>query len=75
VFVAEPQPERLQAMLAERLHAARVVALSARWNLLAHAFLEALAGRLHGRALGGYCFALYDTGFGEKAYPLLVDQN
>ena len=75
VFVVEPQPERLQEFLAERLHAASVVALPARWNLLAHAFLEALAGRLHGRTLNDYCSALFDSGHGEKAYPLLVDRS
>jgi hypothetical protein len=75
VFVVEPQPERLQEILAERLHAARVVAIPARWNLLAHAFLMALAGRLHGRTFNDYCSALVDSGRGEKAYPLLVDRN
>jgi hypothetical protein len=75
VFVVEPQPERLQETLAERLHAADVVALPARWNLLAHAFLEALGERLHGRTLNDYCSALYDSGHGDKAYPLLVDRN
>jgi hypothetical protein len=74
VFVVEPQPERLQAILAERLHAARVAALPARWNLLAHAFLQALAGRFYGSTVGDYCSALDDTGFGEKAYPLFDGQ-
>lgn len=75
VFVVEPQPERLQEILAERLHAARVVALPARWNLLAHAFLVALAGHLDGRTLNDYCTALYNSGLGETAYPLLGDRN
>jgi hypothetical protein len=75
VFVVEPHPERLQVVLAERLHAARVVALPAHWNLLAHAFLEALAGRHHGRTVNDYCSALFDAGLGEKAYPLIVDRN
>lgn len=68
VFVVEPHPERLQEILAERLHAARVVPLPARWNLLAHAFLESLAGRLHGRTLNDYCSALFDSGLGERAF-------
>jgi hypothetical protein len=70
VFVIEPQPERLKEVLAERLHAARVMALPARWNLLAHVFLEALAGRLHGRTIDDYCSALFDSGLGENAFPL-----
>lgn len=73
VFVVEPRPERLQEILAERLHGARVLALPARWNLLAHAFLETIAGRLQGRKINDYCTALYDSGFGEKAYPLPIE--
>jgi len=73
VFVVEPHPERLQEILAERLHAAPVVAVTARWNLLAHAFLVARAGRLHGRNLNDYCAELYDSGRGETAFPLFVD--
>jgi hypothetical protein len=74
VIVVDPHPERLQEILAERLHGTRVIALRAYWNLLAHAFLEALAGRLHGRALNDYCAQLYDSGLGDKAYPLVSEQ-
>jgi hypothetical protein len=70
VFVVEPQPERLQEVLAERLHQADVIGLPARWNLLAHSFLEALAGRLHGRTLNDYCSELFDAGHGWSAFPL-----
>jgi hypothetical protein len=66
----EPRPERLQETLAEGLHAARVVPVPARWNLLAHLLLEAPAGRLYGQMLNDYCSALYDCGFGDKAFPL-----
>jgi len=75
VFVVDPHPERLEEILSERLHAARILALPARWNLLAHAFLEARAGRLHGRTLNDYCSKLYDAGLGETAYPLPIDRN
>jgi hypothetical protein len=70
VFVVEPLPERLQETLAERLHLARVIAIPARWNLLAHAFLKMLAGCMQGVTLNDYCSALYDRGFGDQAYPV-----
>ena len=41
-----------------------------RWNLLSHAFLEAMAGRLHGRTLNDYCEGLFDAGHGWSAFPL-----
>jgi hypothetical protein len=73
VFVIDPQPERLQEILSEGLHVADIIGLSARWNLLAHAFLEAVAGRLHGRTLKDYCAELFDAGHGWSAYPLHSD--
>jgi len=75
VFVVEPQPERLQDILAHRLHAAHVVGLPARWNLLAHVFLEALAGRLNGRTFNDCCEELVDAGHAWSAFPLLVDRD
>jgi hypothetical protein len=71
VFVVDPYPERLQEILAERLRAARILALPARWNLLAHAFLEARAGRLNGRTLNDYCSELCDAGLHEEAQAAL----
>lgn len=73
VFIVDPQPERLQEVLAERLHGANVVPVTARWNLLAHAYLETLAGRLAGRTLNDYCAELFDAGHGWSAYPLNVE--
>jgi hypothetical protein len=70
VFVVDPQPWRLQEYLAERLHLANVIGVPARWNLLAHGVLEALAGRLNGRPLNEYCDELLDSGHEWSAFPL-----
>ena len=75
VFVVDPAPEPLQELLAQRLRVAHVVGLPVRWNLLAHAFLKALAGRLYGQTLGDHCKALLDAGHEWSAYPLAVDLN
>jgi hypothetical protein len=70
VFVVDPQPDRLQEILAERLHDARAWSVRARWNLLSHAFVEAMAGRLRGRTLNDYFEELFDAGHGWSAFPL-----
>lgn len=70
VVVVDPQPERLHEILSERLRAAQVLSVRARWNLLSHAFLEAMAGRMHGRTLNDYCAELFDAGHGWSAFPL-----
>lgn len=70
VFVVDPQPDRLQEILAERLHHAQVRSVCTRWNLLSHAFLEAMVRRLRGRTLNDYCEELFDAGHGWSAFPL-----
>lgn len=70
VFVVDPQPERLKEVLAERLHAAEVVGLPARWNLLAHVFLKSMTERHYGRTINDQCEELFDAGYGWSAFPL-----
>ena len=70
VFVIDPQPDRLQEILAGRLHHAQVWSVRARWNLLSHAFLEAMTGRLRRPTLNDYCEELFDAGHGWSAFPL-----
>ena len=75
VFVVDPYPERLQETLSERLHATRISAVPARWNLLAHAFLDALAGRIRDKSLSDYCKRLIDLGHEWSAFPLLGERD
>jgi hypothetical protein len=70
VFVIDPEPGRVAELLAERLHAATVTGVRARWNLLSHAYLQAIAGRLHNQSLNDYCSQLFDQGHGWTAYPV-----
>jgi hypothetical protein len=69
VFVVALEPERLRETLAERLHAAQVVGLTARWNLLSHVFLESMAGRRSGRTINDRCEELVDAGYSGAAFP------
>ncbi len=69
VFVIDPEPARIQELLAERLHAAHVIGISARWNLVAHAYVEAIAGRCRRHSLNDYCSQLFDAGHGWTSFP------
>ncbi len=74
VYVIAPDPYEIQAMLSDTWQTRTVFGVRARWNLLAHAFMRALANRQERHSLSQIHEQLLDA-FGSGAvFPLLDDE-
>jgi hypothetical protein len=64
-----------QAMLSDRWQTRTVFGVRARWNLLAHAFMRALANRWERRSLNYMHEQLLDAYGGGAVFPLLDNER
>ena len=74
VYVIAPDPYEIQAMLSDRWQTGTVFGVRARWNLLAHAFMRALANRWERRSLNYIHEQLLDVFGGGAIFPLLDNE-
>jgi hypothetical protein len=70
VYVIDPKPDYLRDMLSERLKSKAVVAVPARWNVLAHAIMQSLRNPNRRKSLNYVSEYLLDTYGGGLAFPL-----
>ncbi len=70
VYVIAPDPYEIQAMLSDAWQIRTVFGVRARWNLLAHVFMRALANRRERRFLNRIHDQLFDEFGGGAVFPL-----
>jgi hypothetical protein len=75
VYVIAPDPYEMQAMLSDRWQIRTVFGISARWNLLAHAFMRVFATRWERRSLNYIHEQLLDVFGGGAVFPLLESER
>ena len=73
VYVIEPRPEPLREMIADGIESNRVFGVPAYWNILAHVFVEAAAGRAVGRSLNYACEQILDRHGDRVVFPTVRD--
>jgi hypothetical protein len=70
IFVVSPDPTQLCEMLSDALEIKTVYPVKRFWNVLAHAYLEALRDPDKFRSLDHAHWLLYDRHGGGKAFPI-----
>jgi hypothetical protein len=68
VYVVDPNPDAMQAVLADNLRCRNVVAMKAYWNVLSHVFIQALYGPDTGRSLNYMHEKILDRDGNTKVY-------
>ena len=69
IYIIQPEPDALSAMIADALKSNAVIPISAHWNVLAHAIMQSAAGRSHQKSLHYICQQLLDKHGDKVAFP------
>lgn len=69
VYVISPDPYDLREMLADRIESKNVLGVPARWNILAHAFMEALRDPNRSKSLNYVCDKILDAYGRDVIFP------
>jgi hypothetical protein len=69
IYIIQPQPDALSAMIADALKSNAVIPISTHWNVLAHAIMRSASGHNRQKSLYYICQQLLDR-YGDKvAFP------